>query len=230
MLPILSLLQVAVMALLAVLSTLPMTTYAAGFGSNKVIKQGNIATLKTIVTDTAICPCHSKDKVYSECCQIPHKRTYAVTPTQLIESRFTAFATGDTDYIITTTATSSSDYSTFMELPTSSINGLSKWKKTIEKNMMTNYKYIRMEVIRVDETATHADVTYRFLAIDTSKDYQFPIQEIVRAIKEDHVVDAVGSGGSTTVSKWMFESSQVLRPSPESIAEMATWNKVDGVA
>ncbi|MDM5272702.1 YchJ family metal-binding protein [Sulfurovum sp. zt1-1] len=55
------------------------------------------------------CPCGSQKK-YKKCCAIYHKGALAQDALSLMKSRYSAFATGDADYIIKTTHPENPDY------------------------------------------------------------------------------------------------------------------------
>ncbi|MCI5052677.1 MAG: SEC-C domain-containing protein [Simkaniaceae bacterium] len=48
-----------------------------------------------------LCPCHSQ-KEYKECCQPYHNGTPAPSPLKLMRSRYSAYALGLVDYILST--------------------------------------------------------------------------------------------------------------------------------
>lgn len=52
-----------------------------------------------------ICPCGHNKKIYTECCQSLHQGTdVAMSPEQLMRSRYSAFVQQEIDYIVKTTA------------------------------------------------------------------------------------------------------------------------------
>ncbi len=55
------------------------------------------------------CPCGSQQK-YKKCCQRYHKGAIAPDALTLMKSRYSAYATGNADYIIQTTHPDNSDY------------------------------------------------------------------------------------------------------------------------
>ena len=62
-------------------------------------------------------------KSYSECCEGMHLVGGAPTPEGLITSRYSAYASGNVDYIIATTSKKSEDYSAFMDSALAPKNG-----------------------------------------------------------------------------------------------------------
>ena len=56
------------------------------------------------------CPCGSKKK-YKKCCGIYHKGALAPNALALMKSRYSAYATGNAEYIIKTTHPENPDYS-----------------------------------------------------------------------------------------------------------------------
>lgn len=67
------------------------------------------------------CPCGSQKK-YKKCCAIYHKGALAPNALALMKSRYSAFATGNAEYIIRTTHPENPDYTT----------DLASWKYDID--------------------------------------------------------------------------------------------------
>lgn len=119
--------------------------------------------------------------------QTSHVTGIASTPESLVRSRFSAYGSGNTEYIIDTTSPTCPDYEAYMVVPGK--NGRKTWQSDIKRNMIDDFKYIRMEVVDVQLQSTPfselksktvlsvlpdgsdletADVTFRFLAVDLS--------------------------------------------------------------
>ncbi|SFV50309.1 UPF0225 protein YchJ [hydrothermal vent metagenome] len=61
------------------------------------------------ISPNATCPCHSKKK-YKRCCAKYHKGAIAKNSLELMRSRYSAYALGDSKYIIKTTHPENPDY------------------------------------------------------------------------------------------------------------------------
>ena len=61
------------------------------------------------ISPNSTCPCGSKKK-YKKCCAIYHKGALAPSALALMKSRYSAYAIGNSDYIIKTTHPENIDY------------------------------------------------------------------------------------------------------------------------
>jgi len=61
------------------------------------------------ISSNALCPCHSGEK-YKKCCQPYHKGIFPSNAQKLMRSRYSAFALGLAEYIMTTTHPDNSDF------------------------------------------------------------------------------------------------------------------------
>ena len=81
------------------------------------------------------CPCGSRDK-YKKCCQKFHKGALVPNPLLLMKSRYSAYAIGNSKYIIDTTHPNSSEY---MEDKTLWQNSILEFSK--------NTQFISLEIL-----------------------------------------------------------------------------------
>ena len=77
--------------------------------------------MKKKITSNSSCPCGSKIK-YKKCCAIYHKGAIPKTALLLMRSRYSAYATYNSAYIMKTTHCDNSDYTTDSKV----------WKESIE--------------------------------------------------------------------------------------------------
>ena len=70
----------------------------------------------------APCPCGSQNK-YKKCCLIYHKGVKPQTALLLMKSRYSAYAVGDSAYIVKTTHPSNSDFT----------DNIKAWRESIEE-------------------------------------------------------------------------------------------------
>lgn len=182
----------------------------AGFG-----KLPDAVIVKTVGPEEK-CMCGS-DILYQSCCKSFHEGSIN-DPSSLIRSRYSAYATSNIDYIISTTSKTSSDYIAFIDTPIAPTNGLKRWAKSIRSNMLDQYRYIRMEVdsIVISESGLDASVKWRHLAIRKEDNLMFPIEEVSALIKAEE--------------KWTYVKGDVVRPDPElSQIMMTDWPAMIGL-
>ena len=162
------------------------------------------------------CLCGS-DINYVSCCK-PFHDGGVNDPSTLIRSRYSAYAAGNIDYIISSTSKESSDYKAFIDTPIAPANGLKRWAKSIKSNMLEQYQYVRMEIdsVKIDEKETEATVVWRHLAIRRGDNVMFPIEEESTVAKLDNV--------------WTYIKGAVARPDPETSQTMMTdWPTMVGL-
>jgi hypothetical protein len=79
-------------------------TALSGFGVKKT------SITKNIISDDSLCKCGST-ATYTTCCKPFHGNPNSIyTPHDLIKSRYSAYATDNMEFIVTTTSTTSPDY------------------------------------------------------------------------------------------------------------------------
>jgi len=170
-------------------------------------------------SDDAKCPCHSNKALplYKDCCKVYHiKIKQSLSPEELIISRFSAYASGNVDYIIETTSKKSVDYDAYIEQK-SYETGIQKWKKDLRANMIDNYQYIKIEVVSVNYLKDdQAEVTQRFLAIDRDG-IRYPIEET--SFVEKNKVDNL----------WYYIRGNVHRPPADVAPFMNDWPQEVGI-
>lgn len=182
----------------------------AGFG-----KLPDAVVVKTVAPDEK-CMCGS-GVIYETCCKAYHEGSLN-DPSSLIRSRYSAYATSNIDYIISTTSKTSSDHIAFIDTPIAPTNGLKRWAKSIRSNMLDQYRYVRMEVdsMVTSENGVEASVKWRHLAIRKGDNLMFPIEEVSALLK--------------TEGKWTYVKGDVVRPDPEmSQVMMSDWPAMIGL-
>ena len=119
------------------------------------------------VSPNVPCPCGSKKK-YKKCCAIYHKGALAPNALALMKSRYSAFAVGDSNYIMKTTHPDNDDYTT----------QTAQWKSAIE-SFCTHTEFLGLKIIEFIDGETEAFVTFE---ADLSSGL---LKERSRFLKED---------------------------------------------
>jgi len=97
----------------------------------------------------ASCPCGSNSK-YKKCCLIYHKGAKPKTALLLMKSRYSAFAVGDSSYIVKTTHEKNSDFSLDVK----------RWKESI--NSFTDAtEFLGLEILEFLAGEEEAFVTFK---------------------------------------------------------------------
>lgn len=99
----------------------------------------------------APCPCHSGKK-YKQCCQPYHKGILPSNALKLMRSRYSAFALGAAEYIMSTTHPNNSDYSLNTD----------EWKTGILSFSNTT-RFIGLKINEFIDGETEAFVTFEAL-------------------------------------------------------------------
>lgn len=113
------------------------------------------------------CPCGSKKK-YKKCCGIYHKGAFAPNALALMKSRYSAFAVGNSDYIMKTTHPDNDDYTT----------DTAEWKRSID-SFCDHTEFLGLKIEDFIDEGEEAYVT--FIASLSSG----PLHEKSRFLKED---------------------------------------------
>jgi len=101
------------------------------------------------ISQNALCPCGSKIK-YKRCCAVYHKGAVAKTALLLMKSRYSAYATDNSAYIIKTTHPDNDDYIIDKKL----------WKKSIEKFSKTT-DFLSLKILEFIDGDKEAFVTFK---------------------------------------------------------------------
>ena len=109
----------------------------------------------------ATCPCGS-GKAYLTCCKVFHDGTLPQTALELMKSRFTAFAVGNSDYIIDTTHKDNVEYSDDMEALKGAID-----------NVIASTSYKKLKVLDFIDGIDEAFVTFFIEADQQGLDVSF---------------------------------------------------------
>lgn len=181
----------------------------AGFGKSPAKDE----MAKPVVDGKCLC---GSDILYQQCCE-PYHANKINDPESLIRSRYSAYASSNIDFIISSTSGASSDYRSFIETPIAPANGLKRWAKSIKSNMIDEYRYVRMEIDSVSYSGDNeASVNWRHLAIRKADNVMYPIEELSTIVKAKGV--------------WSYVSGVVSRPSTElSQAMMNDWPPMMGL-
>ena len=97
----------------------------------------------------APCPCGSKNK-YKKCCQPYHKGAKAKTALLLMRSRYSAYAVGNSSYIIKTTHQNNPDFT----------DNIKAWQESIE-NFSQATDFLGLEILEFVDGEKEAFVTFR---------------------------------------------------------------------
>lgn len=103
-----------------------------------------------------VCPCGSKKK-YKKCCMIYHNGAKPKTALELMKSRYSAFAAGDSKYIIKTTHSKNPQY----------LEDKVAWKKDLD-NFCNHVIFEGLEILETSNDGTYDYVKFRA----TLKDYE----------------------------------------------------------
>lgn len=96
-----------------------------------------------------LCPCGSRIK-YKKCCAIYHKGALPKTALLLMKSRYSAYAVGDSNYIIKTTHPHNSDYTTDTK----------SWKESIDM-FCRETEFLGLEILEFIDGVDEAFVTFK---------------------------------------------------------------------
>ena len=100
------------------------------------------------ISKNSKCPCGSGKK-YKECCFKWHKLGSAPNALLLMKSRYSAYATGNADYIIKTTHPTSPHYE----------KDIAEWKKSVKE--FSNSEFKKLEIIDFKDGAEEAFVEFK---------------------------------------------------------------------
>ena len=101
------------------------------------------------ITSNTACPCGSKIK-YKKCCAIYHKGAIPKTALLLMMSRYSAYATNNSAYIVKTTHYDNVDYTT----------DIKAWKESIQVFSKTT-KFLALEILEFIDGEEEAFVSFR---------------------------------------------------------------------
>jgi SEC-C motif-containing protein len=101
------------------------------------------------ISPNAPCPCGSRQK-YKKCCLIYHKGKNPKTALLLMRSRYSAYAVGNSSYIVKTTHPNNANYTT----------NIIAWKANIEV-FCRDTEFLGLEIIETIETEGESFVTFR---------------------------------------------------------------------
>jgi SEC-C motif-containing protein len=87
------------------------------------------------ISPNTSCPCGSKNK-YKKCCQIFHKGAKPKSALELMKSRYSAYVSRETKYIIDTTHWTNPQYS----------ENKKKWHKDLD-DFCRNTEFIKLEIL-----------------------------------------------------------------------------------
>lgn len=120
------------------------------------------------ITPNSPCPCGSRTK-YKKCCAKYHKGAYPTSALLLMKSRYSAYATGNIDYIIDTTHPDNTVYTTDTD----------KWKASIDI-FCQDTEFLGLKIVGFEDGESEAYVS--FVASLSSCD----MAERSRFIKEEN--------------------------------------------
>ena len=97
------------------------------------------------------CPCGSKKK-YKKCCQPYHKGAKAKTALLLMKSRYSAYAVGESNYIVKTTHPNNPDFT----------DNIKAWRESI-KSFSEVTDFLGLEILEFVDGENEAFVTFKAL-------------------------------------------------------------------
>jgi SEC-C motif-containing protein len=100
------------------------------------------------ISPNSFCPCGSKIK-YKKCCAIYHKGAIAKTALLLMKSRYSAYATNNSAYIVKTTHPNNSDYTIDTKA----------WRESIESFSQIT-AFLALEILEFIDGEEEAFVTF----------------------------------------------------------------------
>ena len=101
------------------------------------------------ISPNAPCPCGSHQK-YKKCCLVYHKGANPKTALLLMRSRYTAYAVGDSAYIIKTTHVDNVNYN----------HDIGIWRDDIEI-FCRETEFLGLEIIEIIEGENESFITFR---------------------------------------------------------------------
>ena len=107
----------------------------------------------------------------------------------LIRARYSAYAVGDTEFIINTSSEQSPDHQYYSALPGNTEKNFKRWGRDINTSMMKDYFFVKVEVDSEaldegeDDVSTVIFPTWQF----KSSNIMYPIQEKATLVKDDGV-------------------------------------------
>jgi len=101
------------------------------------------------ISPNQLCPCGS-DIQYKKCCSIYHKGALIPTALLLMKSRYSAYAVGDSAYIVKTTHSNNSDFTENMKI----------WKESID-TFSLNTDFLALEILEFIDGEEEAFVTFK---------------------------------------------------------------------
>lgn len=97
------------------------------------------------------CPCGSKQK-YKKCCQVYHKGANPKTALLLMKSRYSAYAVGESAYIVKTTHEDNEQY----------MDDVKAWRQSIDAFTKTT-DFLGLEILDAIEGEEESFVTFKAL-------------------------------------------------------------------
>ena len=101
------------------------------------------------ISPNHLCPCGSNVK-YKKCCSKYHKGAFPPTALLLMKSRYSAYAVGNSDYIVKTTHSNNADF----------IENTKEWKKSID-DFSAHTDFLALEILEFIEGEEEAFVTFK---------------------------------------------------------------------
>lgn len=104
--------------------------------------------MKRKISVNDLCPCGSGLK-YKKCCHIYHKGALPKNALTLMKSRYSAYAAGETDYIIKTTDKENPDFT----------NDIDKWRESIS-DFSKNNNFEKLKIVDFIDGEENATVEF----------------------------------------------------------------------
>mgnify|MGYP000035021109 CR=1 FL=1 len=113
------------------------------------------------ISPNSLCPCGSSKK-FKKCCKIFHNGSNPKTALELMKSRFSAYATGDSKYIIKTTHNENVEYT----------DDTQAWSESI-KEFSKNSEFKGLVILDFIDGEEEAYVTFKALIEQHGQDASF---------------------------------------------------------
>ena len=145
----------------------------AGFGK-KVVDGGSSGSSSNTSSLSRLCPCGADSKTpYSKCCGILHGSDMITNDARtMVRARFSAFATGNADYLIDTTHYKHKDYARFRD-SLDPEKSRKRWKKEIITQNTNLFEFLKLEL--QDEPVVSEEVSNKLMAYKDATSVTFNV-------------------------------------------------------
>ncbi|MBL4849668.1 MAG: SEC-C domain-containing protein [Planctomycetes bacterium] len=128
------------------------------------------------------CPCGSGSK-FKRCCRPVHQGTAAASPEALMRARFSAYATGAVDFILSTTHPEGPHFEA----------DAAGWRASV-RSFCASTEFQGLEVLEASESAEAGEVAFRVTLVQAGEDASFGERSTFRKVAE----------------RWLYHSGELL--------------------